>query len=469
MAGTYITGEEKVRPGTYFNIQTPGNNQAIGAIDGIVAILFRANWGPLGEAIEISCDGYEKVFGTEITTDAIAQAFEGGANTAICCRVGTGGTSGNVKLKISGGKDDAITITSKYVGAKAFTVTVKDKLSDDSKRECIIYSGTKEFEKLTFSKGTDEVSSLVEAFAESKNFKATKVGTASGLLAAVSQATFTLGTNPTIMAEDYSNALAAIEKYRYNTICVDTEDVAIHALLGAFVERIYNAGQLTQAVIAERKSTLLENRMAHALAYNNEKIVYVLNASATSSTFGELEGYQVAARVAGMIAAYPSNNSLTHAVLAGVTQLNEALTPTQMTKAETMGCLVLSVNTGKQVWIDSAINTLVTPDENQDNGWKKIRRTKTRYELITRSNNQSESLIGKVDNDANGRATIVSQIQGIGNAMVEEGKLVSCSVSENTANIAEGDSAWFNIECIDKDSAERIYLTYKFRFTTQEG
>lgn len=97
-------------------------------------------------------DGYEKTYGTDGTTDAIGLAFEGGAVTAICCRVGNGGTQGNVKLKLEGGSVDAVSITTKYVGSKAFTVSIKDKLSDDSMRECIIYAGTKEFEKVAFAK-----------------------------------------------------------------------------------------------------------------------------------------------------------------------------------------------------------------------------------------------------------------------------------------------------------------------------
>ena len=129
-----------------------------------------------------------------------------------------------------------------------------------------------------------------------------------------------------------------------------------------------------------------------------------------------MEGYLVAARIAGLIAACPSNKSLTHSVISGFTKLVDVLTPTQITNAEKKGCIVLSTNTTGQIWIDSAINTLVTPSDNQDDGWKKIRRTKTRYELITRCNDQADSLIGKVDNDTNGRATVVSQLQGIVNA-----------------------------------------------------
>lgn len=99
MAGTYMLGETKVRPGSYFNIQKKGDGPASGAKNGIVGILFKSDWGPLNQAVEVSVDdGYENIFGTGGTTDAIGLAFEGGAITAICCRVGNGGTEGNVKL-----------------------------------------------------------------------------------------------------------------------------------------------------------------------------------------------------------------------------------------------------------------------------------------------------------------------------------------------------------------------------------
>lgn len=35
MAGTYMIGETKVRPGTYFNVQKKGDGAAAGATNGI--------------------------------------------------------------------------------------------------------------------------------------------------------------------------------------------------------------------------------------------------------------------------------------------------------------------------------------------------------------------------------------------------------------------------------------------------
>ena len=114
----------------------------------------------------------------------------------------------------------------------------------------------------------------------------------------------------------------------------------------------------------------------------------------------------------------------------------------------------------------SAINTLITPPDNKDEGWKKIRRTKTRFELLRRCNEATDELVGKVDNDPNGRKTIIGQLLEIGSNMIAEGKLVSFNAAESNLYVADGDPCWFVLDVIDKDSAEHIYLFYNFQFST---
>ncbi len=468
MAGTFILGETKIRPGSYFNIQKKGGNAAAGIMNGVTAVIFKADFGPLNTVVELSAeDGYEQTFGTGLTTDAIREAIAGGAKTIIACRVGNGGTQGTIVLKDTA-KEDALSITAKYPGDKDFTVTIREKLSDSTLKECIFYTGTTEFEKVEFVSGEGEAKSLVDALASSKNFNAElKPDKESVLLEIVSQSAFTKGTNPQTTTGDYSNAFAQVEPYEFNTICLDTEDTEIHLLLQSFVNRIFDAGSLAQAVVAEKHTVELETRIKHAAAFNDEKMNYVLNAWVDEQGT-IIDGYQTAARIAGMIGAVAANSSLTHTVISGFTEILEKLTNTDMISAEKRGCIVLSYNKAKQVWIDNAINTLITPADNQDDGWKKIRRVKTRFELIRRINTTTDDLVGKVDNDNNGRATVISQIQGVGDSMREEGKLVACAVTESSAYKADGDSAWFDIDVIDKDSMEHIYLTFLFRFSTNE-
>lgn len=468
MAGTFIIGEQKVRPGAYFNIGKNGGNAAADVVDGVTAVIFRADFGPLNSVVELSAeDGYSSVYGTGFTTDAIQEAINGGAKTIIACRVGNGGSEAAITLNDIDGSE-AVQISAKYPGDKDFSITIKEKVTDDKVKQAIIYTGVKEFEKFEFVAGEGETEALVTAMASSTNFSARVLdGKEKTELLNVSQSTFTKGENPTATAEDYSNAFVEIEPFEFNTICVDTEDSSIHLLLHAFINRIFDAGSLVQAVVAEKSTVDLEVRQAHAASYNDEKMNYILNAK-VSEQDTEIDGYQTAARIAGMIAACASNKSLTHTVVTGFSEILEKLTNTQIIKAEQSGCIVLTMNSKKQVWIDSAINTLITSFDDKDDGWKKIRRVKTRFELIRRINVTTDNLIGKVDNDKNGRATIISQVQAVGTAMIDEGKLISCKVTESELYKADADSAWFCIDVIDKDSAEHIYTMFKFQFSTNE-
>lgn len=470
MAGTFIFGEQEIRPGAYFNIQKEGQEEEAGAVNGVTAVIFQADTGPLCEAVEIDVkDGYEKIFGTGKTTDAMQEAIKGGAKTLIACRVGSGGTSASVTIQDVDGAD-AVTITAKDSGKKEFAVTIREKLGDETKKECILYDGRAELEVAEFVTGEGEAAALSASLASSGYFTAkTADGKDSAVLMEVSQSAFTGGEDPSVTVNDYADAFAAVEKYSFNTICVDTEDRAVHLLLQAFVARVFTAGLLTQAVVAERDTVELETRMEHAAAFNDEKMHYVLNAHVKGTDF-ELNGYQTAARIAGMIGACPSNLSLTHTVIQGVQELLEKLTNTQIIAAEKKGCIVLTRNMStKKIWIDHAINTLVEPPEHMDAGWKKIRRVKTRFELIQRINARMDECIGKLDNDSNGRSTAVMKMQEIGDSMVAEGKLVSCQVSESVLYTADGDSAWFIIKVVDKDSMEHIYLTFNFQFSTRAG
>ena len=84
MAETYIVGETKVRPGAYFNIQKTGNNAAASIISGVTAVIFKSDFGPLNQAVELNAeDGYADTFGTGGTTDAMQEAINGGARPSL--------------------------------------------------------------------------------------------------------------------------------------------------------------------------------------------------------------------------------------------------------------------------------------------------------------------------------------------------------------------------------------------------
>lgn len=470
--GTFTIGETKIRPGEYHRVENAGGIVAAGARNGIIAGVIRANWGPLNEVITFDPNtGVKQTYGSGLTQDLISYMFLEGAQKGYFVRAGSSGTAGSITLKDSAtNAADMVTLTAKYVGARAFTVTVRDSLTNTTKRECIIYDGTAEFEKVTFDKNPagGEAAALIAAFAESENFAASLVAAGNGTFAAVTQSAFTAGTNPTVDADAYSAALDALEPYPFNVLCVDSEETSVHALVQAYIDRIYAAGLYPMAVLSETKtvSNTLAARMGHAAAYNDPKIVYVLN-GAVNTSGAAIEGYKNAARIGGIIAAVPANQSVTHYVVKGYAGLNETLTNSKIENALQGGCLVLTVNSSGQVWIEQGINTLITPSGDEDPGWKKIRRVKTRFELMQRIGDTVEPLVGKINNDTAGRAAVIAAGQGIINTMIGEKKLSDGLMTEDENNPAKGDSAWFVISVDDIDSIEKFYLTYRFRFAPE--
>ena len=130
------------------------------------------------------------------------------------------------------------------------------------------------------------------------------------------------------------------------------------------------------------------------------------------------------------------------------------------------GAITLTLSRGGDVWLDAGINTLVTPPDNMDEGWKSIRRVRTRIELIERAMDAAEGLVGNVDNDADGRAAVVTAVNGVIKDMVAEGSIVSGQAYEDTDNITDGSSAYFGIDVVDRESAEKLYVTFRFQFST---
>lgn len=467
MAGTFTIGEKKVRPGTYYRYENAGGVETVGAINGIAAVLLRSNWGPLNKVFEMDITMQNNVadyYGDDPHTQVIKEAFKGGATTVKVVRVG-GADGTNAKVELLNEEDGkAVVLEATYPGERAFTVSVRTNLITEA-RECIVYDGTQIFEKVSFAAGGNEAESLIAAFAKSKNFAAVKGDAPTGILKSVTQQEMTGGKNPDVQTEHYDVGMNALERTTWNCLCCDTDETAVHLLMQNFIEQSYQTGHLGMGVVAGLSKQDLDERMTTAASYNDEKCVYLLNGW-NSSDGTVYEGYLAAARLCGMIAAFEANTSLTHTVITNAVSLTEDLTNGEITKAEQRGCVVLSLNDDDQVWIDSAINTLVTPDATQDEGWKKIRRTKTRFELMSRVNGTTDKLIGKVNNDVDGRSSVIATAQKVVNTMIAEKKLMDTStVYEDSANPPEGDSAWFILAIDDIDSIEKCYLTYRFRFS----
>lgn len=468
MAGSvFQVGEQKVRPGVYVRVTNIGEPPEAIVPQGIVAALFRASWGPLGEVTYLeSADAVTNTYGVDGTIDTALEAFRGGCRRVVAYRLGSGGQKAAVNLQDSEGAN-VVTLTAKYEGARGnnFSVSVRDSLVDDTKRELLLYEGATLRQTITFAKGSGEPQALVDAIAASNSpyITAVKSADGSGMLAPTTQLPLTGGEDPTVNGESYSAGLSAIEAIDWNVLCVDAEDPVTHAVVQTYIDRVRNEGKRVLGVVGEPTSVPLATRLANARAFNDPAIIYVANGFKGSDGVTR-EGYKAAARVAGMVAAAQITESLTHYVVRGATELVGALTNAEIEQAINSGALVFTMSAQKQVHIEYGINTFITVTADMDAGWKKIRRVRTRDNLMDRIAATWDPLIGKINNSPDGRATLIAAAQGIINRMIAEGALLQGSIFEDPNNPPVGDSAWFVVQVDDLDSAEKVYITFQFRF-----
>jgi hypothetical protein len=470
MAGSvFQVGEQKIRPGVYVRVTSTGELPEAIVPQGIVAALFRASWGPLGEVTYLeNADAVTSTFGNSGTIDTALEAFRGGCRQVVGYRLGSGGAKASITLQdTSATPVDVVTITAKYEGVRGndFKVTIRDSLTDTTKRELLLYEGVTLLQTVAFAKGTTEPQALVDAVNASNSpyITATKLADGNGVLAAVTQQPLAGGADPTVDGASYDSGLSAIEAIDWNVLAVDSEDPAIHSTVQTYIDRVRNEGKRVLAVVGEPTSIQLSTRLANAKTFNDPAIVYVANGFKGSDGVIR-EGYKAAARVAGMIAAANITESLTHAVVKGATELVGALTNAEIEQAIQSGALVFTMSAQKQVQIEYGINTFVTVTADMDAGWKKIRRVRTRDSLMDRIVATWEPLIGKINNNPDGRATLIAAAQGIINRMIAEGALLQGTIYEDPNNPASGDSAWFVVQVDDLDSAEKVYITFAFRF-----
>ena len=466
MAVFYNEGETKKRPGVFQRYSSAGFNTMEGGRDGICAIPVQAFWGPLGKVVKntLASDLTKNYgagsYGEGHTVPAAAAMFDGGAATVYTYRMGTGGTKASKEIA------SGLTATAKYPGAMPISLAVQEKLGDSTMKQLLVYAGTALVETWNFSAdGKAEGENLIAAVAESAYIDVTGSATTVPAMAVASGA-LEGGANPTVTNEEYSKAFAALETYYYNAIALDVDDtdMTLSLLLQAYMANGFKLGKTGIAVVGEKATVEFETRCAHARVFNDAKVVYLGGGYMAGNT--SKDGVMSICYTAGVIASTPSNQSITHNFVRGATDMCESLTYSQYEQAIDSGMLLLSMAPDGSIWYDSGINTLTKPDDNQDEGWKKIRRVKTRFEMFDRLDRSMSPKVGRVSADTDGVADVVQTGQRVLNAMVSEGKLLPGAVfCEDPERPYSGDSAWFLIQVDDIDSLEKIYMHYQFRYS----
>ena len=475
MAIFFSEGEIKKRPGVYQRHTNIGFSKVVSSTDGFCAIPVKAKWGPLNKVLtnvseaDLWSNYGSGEYGDGYTVPAAAAMFAGGASTVYTYRMGSGGKQAS-KILVAGSEDkDDLLVSAKYPGTMPIKVAVQSKLGDNSRKQFLVYVDTTQTEVWEFAAdGKTEGENLIAAVADSKYVNITGTAAAVPTLAVASGA-LEGGEDPTVTNESYSAAFTALEPYYYNTIALDVDDdenMTLSELLKEYLDSAYQLGKLGIAVVGTTVTDHdFDDRLELCKAFNDAKVVFLGSGYKVGSA--TREGALAICYTAGVIAATPSNQGIVHAVIDGATDLCESLSFRQYEEAIASGMLMISRSTDGEIWYDSGVNTLTAPEVGtQDDGWKKIRRTKTRFEMIDRIDRALTPKVGRISAGTDGIADVVQTGQRVLNAMVTEGKLMAgATFAEDPANPASGDSAWFIIQADDLDSLEMIYLQYQFRYS----
>lgn len=157
---------------------------------------------------------------------------------------------------------------------------------------------------------------------------------------------------------------------------------------------------------------------------------------------------RAAAYVAGLIAGTPINQSITYSTLP-VEDVTKRLRNSEIVTALGAGSLVL-FNDGENVKIEKGIAT----------SGAKIRKISARQQIATDIEKTArDSFIGKLNNDADGQAALVSAITLYLETLEASNVLNNISVSLDPAYASTGDRVFLLVSYYEIDSMEQIFLS----------
>lgn len=444
--GTWIT-QNKIRPGAYINFKSKGRETELVGDRGIVTLPLVLPWGPEKKILTIeSSDSLDSVLGINIADESallIREAFKR-AKTLLLYRLNKG-TQATATL-------ENLNITAKYTGAKGNNITIVIQKNIDNQEV---------FEVTTLFEGRQVDKQLVKVVDNLKannyvEFKGTgELKTTAGII-------LQGGEDGKVINSDYTEYLATIELYDFNTMGITSKDNTIKSIATNFIKRLREEeGKKVQCV--------LEN-------YNEadyEGIISVKNGVILGDGT-HIACDEAVAFVAGATAGANVNQSLTYSSYNGAIDVDKRYTNKEIEDALKNGEIVFTTNNGKVV-IEQDINTLKSFSKDKeintlksfskDKGFRKNRVLR----ILDAINNDIKLLwntryIGQGNNDKDGRnlfkkdiIKLLEKLQGINaldNVLAEDIEVLQGN---------DKDSVIVRVGIQPVDAMEKLYMDVEVR------
>jgi len=249
-------------------------------------------------------------------------------------------------------------------------------------------------------------------------------------------------------AADYTDMRAALDARMFNVFVFDGEySPTEQAAMKTWVAAGRDDGKHFMAVIggdATKDADPAEGNSRSTLN-SDDYIVNLINGVKIGAD--TLTSAQFAPYVAGVIAGSAVNRSITYAPVA-VDDVTKRLTNAQIKTALQAGSLVLS-HDGEKVKVEQGLTT----------SKKKIRAIRARQAVATDvTRTAADSYIGKIDNNADGQAALISAVKAYLETLENANVLTDIQVGLHPQYASTGDSVYLLISYREIDSMERIFL-----------
>lgn len=288
--GTFTPGQEKVRPGIYFNFTERANDRITVGARGRVAIPLVLSWGESKKIVSIKKESdVANKLGLDISDPSLLLLREvrKHASEVLLYRVNEGD-------KATAEPSTGLTAEAKYGGFKGnqIKIVIASNVIEEEKKDVTTFFGTRKVDVQTVREASDLVDNAHVVFS----------GT--GALIDTAGTSLATGTDGTAITSDYTEFLTELETEFFDVVALPVDEEDLKVTFTSFIKRLReDQGIKVQGVVANNASNyegiinvtngvVLENGRTLTA---DEAVAWVAGASAgatlkQSLTFMEYEG-----------------------------------------------------------------------------------------------------------------------------------------------------------------------------------
>ncbi len=466
-SGNWSPGEVKERAGLYNRFVSLANSRVNGTKKGVVGIPIKADWGPDGEIV--ACNDAADIittFGDGGTTYLAIRAAKGGKEykpyRIVIYRMASASASPAIVTV-----GETIKLVAKYKGTRgnAFKVSISNNIVDETKKDLCIYEKNAIMQKYTVD--PSDISEVVSAINNDKDSLVSAVKVKDGTLVDVDGQAFSGGdSGETVTTKEYVNALNAFEAAYINTLALDgVTDEAILTVAKSWHNRVWEAGKMVQLCIGGSHEDDKDPKVGNARskACNHYGIINAI-VGGIDGAGNMYSSAEMAAQFAGAISALPLNSSLTYKELEDIVDVTVKLTDTEIGAATTAGSLTLFKDIDPETFeatirVERGINTFTTYSAEKGEKLRKIKAISTMAAIDYDTGKYAmKSVIGQLDNDGDGQATLISGIKAYLETLVTSHVVsgdILVALSESL--VTEGDIVYLETQAFTIDKIEQIF------------